>query len=50
MWLEPYLEPSSIIDRISRLDETSELTEDRKAAIEQFIQEYEMRQQGQDPD
>jgi len=49
-WLEPYLEPSSIVDRISRLDETSELTEDRKAAIAQFIQEYDMRQQEQDPD
>jgi predicted KAP-like P-loop ATPase len=49
-WLEPYLEPSLIADRISRLDETSELTEERKNAIAQFIQEYEMRQQGQDPD
>src|SRR5919199_111776 len=49
-WLEPYLEPSLIIDRISHLDETSELTEDRKAAIAQFIQEYDMRQQGEDPD
>jgi predicted KAP-like P-loop ATPase len=49
-WLEPYLEPSSIVERISRLDETSELTEDRQNAIAQFIQEYEMQQQGQDPD
>ncbi|MBD2127445.1 P-loop NTPase fold protein [Microcoleus sp. ZQ-A2] len=49
-WLAPYLEPSSIADRISRLDETSELTEDRKAAIAQFIQEYEIQQQEQDPD
>jgi predicted KAP-like P-loop ATPase len=49
-WLEPYLEPSLIIDRISHLDETSELTEDRKAAIAQFIQEYDMRQQEQDSD
>jgi len=49
-WLEPYLEPSLIVDRISRLDETSELTEDGKAAIAQFIQEYDMRQQEQDPD
>jgi hypothetical protein len=39
-----------IIERISRLDETSELTEDRKNAIAQFIQEYDTRQQGQDPD
>ena len=49
-WLEPYLEPSLIVERISRLDETSELTEDRKNAIAQFIRECEMRQQGEDPD
>jgi predicted KAP-like P-loop ATPase len=49
-WLEPYLEPSSIADRVRSLGETSELTEDRKTAIAQFILEYEMRQQGQDPD
>ena len=49
-WLEPYLEPSLIVDRISRLYETSELTEERKTAIAQFIQEYEMQQQGQEPD
>jgi predicted KAP-like P-loop ATPase len=49
-WLEPYLELSLIADRISRLDETSELTEERKNAIAQFIQEYDTRQQGEDPD
>jgi predicted KAP-like P-loop ATPase len=49
-WLEPYLEPSSIADRVRSLGETSELTEDRKAAIAQFIQEYEIQQQEQDPD
>ncbi|MBD2005564.1 MULTISPECIES: KAP family NTPase [Cyanophyceae] len=49
-WVEPYLEPSLILERISHLDETSELTEDRKNAIAQFIRECEMRQQGQDPD
>lgn len=49
-WLEPYLEPSLIVERISRLDETSELTEDRKNAIAQFIREYEMQQQGEGPE
>ncbi|MEG4329397.1 P-loop NTPase fold protein [Microcoleus sp. herbarium5] len=49
-WLEPYLEPSLIVERISRLDETSELTEDRKNAIAQFLREYEMQQQGEGRD
>lgn len=49
-WLEPYLEPSAIVERMSSLGETSELTEDRKNAIAQFIREYEMQQQGEGPD
>ena len=44
-----WLEPSAIVDRMSSLGETSELTEDRKNAIAQFIREYEM-QQGESPD
>ncbi|MEG4589516.1 P-loop NTPase fold protein [Microcoleus sp. MOSTC5] len=48
-WLEPYVEPSAIVERMSRLDETIDLTEDRKNAIAQFIREYEM-QQGESPD
>ena len=49
-WLEPYLEPSAIVERMSSLAETSELTEDGKNAIAQFIQEYETQQQGQGSD
>jgi hypothetical protein len=45
-WLKLYLEPSFIADRISRLDETSELTEEQKTAIAQIIQEYDIQQQG----
>lgn len=49
-WLEPYLEPSTIGDRVRSLAEKSGLTEEQTTAIEQFIQEYDMRQQGEDPD
>ncbi|MEG4634752.1 P-loop NTPase fold protein [Microcoleus sp. AR_TQ3_B6] len=49
-WLEPYLEPSLIVERMSSLGETSELTEARKNAIAQFIREYEMQQQGEGPE
>jgi len=49
-WLEPYLEPSAMVERMSSLAETSELTEDGKNAIAQFIREYETQQQGEGPD
>ena len=49
-WLEPYLEPSSIIERVRSLDEKSGLTEEQTTAIKQFIQEFDIRQQGKDPD
>lgn len=49
-WFEPYLEPSSLIDRVRSLAETNGLTEDQTTATKQFIQEYDMRQQGLDPD
>jgi predicted KAP-like P-loop ATPase len=48
--LEPFLEPSSVIDQVRSLDEKNGLTEDRATAIKQFIQEYDMRQQGKDSD
>lgn len=48
-WLEPYLDPSSIIDRARSLAEKDGSTP-QEAAINQFIQEYEVRQQGEDPD
>ncbi|HEY9602683.1 MAG TPA: P-loop NTPase fold protein [Allocoleopsis sp.] len=47
--LEPFLEPFQIIDRVRRLAEDSRLTEKQKIAAKQFIKEYEMRQQGKDP-
>jgi len=48
-WLRPFLEPSSIIDRIRGLAETSRLTEKQKMAIRLFIQEYEKEQRGMGP-
>lgn len=49
-WLEPFLDPSQIVDRVRKLTENSGLTENEKTAILQFIQEYEMRLQGKNPD
>ncbi len=48
--LEPFLEPSSVSDRVRSLDEKNGLTEERATAIKQFIQEYDTRQQEKDSD
>ena len=49
--LEPFLDPSSIIGRVRNLatNNQTQLTEEQTKAVEQFIREYEMRQQGKDP-
>lgn len=49
-WLEPFLDPSQIIERVRSLAGNTGLTENQKIAINQFIQEFEMRQKGKDPD
>ena len=49
-WLEPYLEPSLVIERVRSLADKSGLTEIQSTAIKQFIQEYDIRQQSKDPD
>jgi predicted KAP-like P-loop ATPase len=48
--LEPFLEPSSVSDRVRSLDEKNGLTEERATAIKQFMQEYDTRQQEKDSD
>ncbi len=49
--LEPFLDSSSIIGRVRNLatNNQTQLTEEQAKAVEQFIREYEMRQQGKDP-
>lgn len=49
--LEPFLDPSSIIGRVRNLatNNQTQLTNKQTKAVEQFIREYEMRQQGKDP-
>jgi len=48
-WLRPFLDPSEIIDRVRRLFDKGDLSENQKIALRQFIQEYEIRQRGMDP-
>ncbi len=42
-WLELYLDPLSVIDRLRSLDDQIVLTQEQKTAISQFIQEFEER-------
>jgi len=48
--LEPYLDLSQIIDRVKGILLSEGLTEYQKIALKQFIDEYEMRKNGRDPD
>ncbi len=49
-WLEPFLEPSEIIGRVRHLAEANGLTENQRIAMRQLVKEYEIREQGKDPD
>ena len=48
--LEPFLNPSEIIDRVKRVAEKTGLTETQRIAVNKFIQEYEIAQQRKNPD
>jgi predicted KAP-like P-loop ATPase len=48
-WLEPFLNPTGILDRVQNLRTHNDVTENQRKAIEQFLREYEIRQRGKDP-
>jgi predicted KAP-like P-loop ATPase len=48
--LEPYLDPDEIIDRARDLVNEDDLSENQRTALQQFIEEYELREEGEDPD
>ena len=49
-WLKPFIEPNQIIERVKVLAENNKLSESQKVVLRQFIREYEIRQQGMEPD
>ncbi len=49
-WFKLYLEPAAIIDRVKTLKDRRDLTPNQKRALKQFIHEYEIRQQGKNPE
>ena len=48
-WLEPFIDPSSIIDRIRLLEINEKTTDEQRIALDQFITEYCIREKGGDP-
>jgi predicted KAP-like P-loop ATPase/DNA-binding transcriptional regulator YiaG len=49
-WFEPFLEPAKIVARVHNLVTNSELTENQRIAANQFIEEYELRERGENPE
>jgi len=47
--IEPYLNPDDIVGRVRGLLDENDLSENQRTALKQFIEEYELRQQGEDP-
>jgi predicted KAP-like P-loop ATPase len=48
-WLEPFLDPDKVIERVRRLLESADLTEKQQTALTQFVKEYDLRQQSKAP-
>lgn len=48
--VEPYLDPDEIIDRVRDLADQDDLSDGQRVAVQQFIEEYELRQEGEEPD
>lgn len=48
--IEPFIDPSKIVERVRKASERTDLTENQKKALNQFLQEYEIRGQGKDPE
>lgn len=49
-WFKPYLEPEAIRERVQHLAQREDLTDNQRLAVMQFLQEYEDREAGRNPD
>ncbi len=48
-WLEPFIDPALIVDRVRIFAKNESLDIEQLKAVKQFIEEYDMRQEGKDP-
>jgi predicted KAP-like P-loop ATPase len=49
-WLEPYIDPNEIVDRLKLLRDTSQLDAEKMKAVSQFLHEHDLRMGGKDPE
>ena len=48
-WLQPYLDPDLIVDRVRSLAQSSSMSGRQKRALDQFLKEYDFRKAGGNP-
>jgi predicted KAP-like P-loop ATPase len=49
-WLEPFIAPNEIVDRLKRIRDTSQLDAEKMKAVTQFLHEHDLRMRGKDPE
>ena len=49
-WLEPYIDPNEIVDRLKRIGDVSQLDAEKMKAVSQFLHEHDLRMRGKDPE
>jgi len=47
-WLEPYIDPNEIVDRLKRIGDVSQLDAEKMKAVSQFLHEHDLRMRGKD--
>ena len=49
-WLEPYIDPNEIVDRLIRIRDAFQLDAEKMKAVSQFLHEHDLRTKGKDPE
>jgi len=49
-WLEPYIDPDKIVERLKRIKDISQLDDEKMKAVSQFLHEHDLRISGKDPE
>lgn len=49
-WLEPFVDPSEVVDRIRKMKSEPEIDPEKMQAVLQFLHEYDLRMEGKNPE
>lgn len=49
-WLEPFIDPSEVVDRIRKIKDEPDIDPGKMQAILQFLHEYDLRMEGKNPE